>query len=143
MTEHGYLRYKPLQNNLPTFVPNNYDHKFECRIITIDAYNMIGNWNIIIIQRISHTAVWYKILTEGNVYWIISNLLRALKFYNFSLMFMSYLRAHAYFTIRNCIVRIKPVLIYWIGIGLYAMSKHALRNQANQTLELFVFCFNS
>ena len=52
MTEHGYLRYKPLQNNLPTFVPNNYDHKFECRIITIDAYNMIGNWNIIIIQRI-------------------------------------------------------------------------------------------
>ena len=46
MTEHGSLRYKPPYDNLPTFVPNIYDHKFECRKITIEVYNMIGNWNI-------------------------------------------------------------------------------------------------
>ena len=46
MTEHGSLCYKPLYNNLPTFVPNIYDYKFQCRKVTIEVYNMIGNWNV-------------------------------------------------------------------------------------------------
>ena len=52
MTEHGSLRYKPPYDNLPTFVPNIYDHKFECRKITIEVYNMIGNWNVITIRLV-------------------------------------------------------------------------------------------